>query len=750
MASLNPELPPWFIGIVERLLEKDPSRRFNSAKEVSELLEGCLAHLQQPASVPLPAELPVPTARPVSKLRKFFWKGTITMIVTLGSALLGMFLMQSTEPPDIAGRWSGEGWGQVVLAQTAAGEYAGTYSDTVDRGPGKIELRWSRIERRFNGTWSEGEARFGDLSIRLADREIRGALTTDPKSKLNPTTPRLADLTWIKTAKTSDSGTLNAAQRNYRDWTEETFHGLLGSSRWENLTSQEKDAEEEQCLMRLSIDDYMLRVAAINTLAALKSKKAVSGLLKIAAERTEKDNRDRWMAIRALGIIGDPKVVPELVQLTYHYNQNTRFWAQISLVRLTGENFGRDVAAWREWWSKQGGKPPIAEQKVVWATSPEAIQWSSPEKIDEMDRQWASGKAEAEKSAAGGPPQIVSVSPVNGVKDVDPAMKEVTVTFDRDMSPSFTWNGKGADFPFVPDSNAFWRDNRTCVLPVKLEPGRSYRIGLNTFSPNHQSFCSAQGVRVLPTTICFSTRGTRCPDEGSGASKSQVEPPKVEPNSQTVVEGVGWESFRVGAHRDELIKTYGNPEPSPGTQWTGWIPRHHIDCWFDPAGRVTSVQFHEGFKLPLTSGVKIGSSENQVLSAYGVPEELLQQPQWREFVYYKRGLILWLMDSNVVLFNVMQQRNASSGPLLGIGVALGREDDHVVVRKVFPKSPAESAGMESGDLLLEIDGHPLKGSTEEAVKSIRGEAGTVVKIKVRKKDGTAVEIAITREPLSFP
>ena len=49
MASLNPELPPWFVSIVERLLEKEPARRFGSAKEVSELLEGCLAHVQQPA-----------------------------------------------------------------------------------------------------------------------------------------------------------------------------------------------------------------------------------------------------------------------------------------------------------------------------------------------------------------------------------------------------------------------------------------------------------------------------------------------------------------------------------------------------------------------------------------------------------------------------------------------------------------------------------------------------------------------------
>ena len=212
MASLNPELPPWFIGIVERLLEKDPSRRFGSAKEVSELLEGCLAHLQQPASVPLPRRFRAarsaghsvpPDGRGTRSCRRYafvdtarntIFKGAIAMIATLGIALLGMFLMQATEPPDIAGQWSGEGWGQVVLKQTAPGEYAGTYSDTVGKEPGKIELKWSRIERRFNGTWSEGDDRFGELSIRLADHEIRGALTTDPKSKINPATPRLADL----------------------------------------------------------------------------------------------------------------------------------------------------------------------------------------------------------------------------------------------------------------------------------------------------------------------------------------------------------------------------------------------------------------------------------------------------------------------------------------------------------------------------------------------------------------------------
>ena len=51
-----------------------------------------------------------------------------------------------------------------------------------------------------------------------------------------------------------------------------------------------------------------------------------------------------------LGLIGDKAAVPGLIDLVYHPNQNTRFWAQISLVRLTGKNFGRDADAWRRWW----------------------------------------------------------------------------------------------------------------------------------------------------------------------------------------------------------------------------------------------------------------------------------------------------------------------------------------------------------------------------------------------------------------
>jgi serine/threonine protein kinase len=50
--TLNPAIPDWLDTVVVRLLAKDPSQRFQSAGEVASLLEGQLAHLQQPVTSP--------------------------------------------------------------------------------------------------------------------------------------------------------------------------------------------------------------------------------------------------------------------------------------------------------------------------------------------------------------------------------------------------------------------------------------------------------------------------------------------------------------------------------------------------------------------------------------------------------------------------------------------------------------------------------------------------------------------------
>jgi serine/threonine protein kinase len=62
--SVNPEVPAWLEALVARLMAKDPDRRFQTAAEVAALLEGYLAHLAQPATVPAPALVPFPLPLP--------------------------------------------------------------------------------------------------------------------------------------------------------------------------------------------------------------------------------------------------------------------------------------------------------------------------------------------------------------------------------------------------------------------------------------------------------------------------------------------------------------------------------------------------------------------------------------------------------------------------------------------------------------------------------------------------------------
>jgi serine/threonine protein kinase/WD40 repeat protein len=52
--EINSDIPDWLDAIIRKLHAKDPAHRFQSAKEVADLLGQHLAHLQQPAVVPMP------------------------------------------------------------------------------------------------------------------------------------------------------------------------------------------------------------------------------------------------------------------------------------------------------------------------------------------------------------------------------------------------------------------------------------------------------------------------------------------------------------------------------------------------------------------------------------------------------------------------------------------------------------------------------------------------------------------------
>lgn len=158
-------------------------------------------------------------------------------------------------------------------------------------------------------------------------------------------------------------------------------------------------------------------------------------------------------------------------------------------------------------------------------------------------------------SPPAGPPQIVSSVPAADATDVDPATTEVAVTFDRDMASGFSWTGGPPELPPSPaGQKAHWRDKRTCVLPVKLEAGRSYRVGVN--SPSFRNFKSVQGVAVEPTEIRFTTKGA------AGPALS----PDGKPQIVQMAPANGAQD--VDPKTKELRVTF-NVVMAPGFSWTG-------------------------------------------------------------------------------------------------------------------------------------------------------------------------------------
>ena len=198
--EINPDIPEWLCQIIHQLMSKDAADRFDSAEDVQELLEQCLAHLQQPETVLLPESLLTQ-----SKPTRLF--GMKTAIATLGISLLAFFVWQATTPPDISGSWTGDGWGQVTLKQIKPGKYEGTYTDTYGPEAGTIELKWSRLDQRFRGTWGEGERRTGKLSVELAKDVIRGRWEASKQSEINPGSPELSELVWVRTLGSSTPDT---------------------------------------------------------------------------------------------------------------------------------------------------------------------------------------------------------------------------------------------------------------------------------------------------------------------------------------------------------------------------------------------------------------------------------------------------------------------------------------------------------------------------------------------------------------
>lgn len=93
------------------------------------------------------------------------------------------------------------------------------------------------------------------------------------------------------------------------------------------------------------------------------------------------------------------------------------------------------------------------------------------------------------------------------------------------------------------------------------------------------------------------------------------------------------------------------------------------------------------------------------------------------------------------------------GSFSGVGMTVGEAGKNGLrVGFVFKKSPADDAGIETGDVIVTVDGESIKGeSSDLTVAKIKGPEGTDVTLGVKKQGkGKVEDLKLTREEIRVP
>jgi carboxyl-terminal processing protease len=130
---------------------------------------------------------------------------------------------------------------------------------------------------------------------------------------------------------------------------------------------------------------------------------------------------------------------------------------------------------------------------------------------------------------------------------------------------------------------------------------------------------------------------------------------------------------------------------------------------------------------------------------YVRPENLDDQSLFEAAV---NGMLAILNDTGTfyVTPEDYQTSTVLTGSFEGIGATVSSQGNDIVIVAPIEGTPAERAGLESGDVIRAVDGEDTTGWTvEKAVLRIRGPRGTDVVLTVEHPDGTLEDFTITRD-----
>ncbi|MGH1398803.1 MAG: S41 family peptidase [Alphaproteobacteria bacterium] len=94
---------------------------------------------------------------------------------------------------------------------------------------------------------------------------------------------------------------------------------------------------------------------------------------------------------------------------------------------------------------------------------------------------------------------------------------------------------------------------------------------------------------------------------------------------------------------------------------------------------------------------------------------------------------------------------STKGEFGGLGIEVTMENGLVKVVSPIDETPAAKAGVQAGDLIVDIDGEPVMGLTlSEAVDKMRGKVGTEIDIIISREGAEApIEITIVRDVIKI-
>ena len=171
--ELNPDIPLWLEAIISRLLKKNASDRYQSAKEVAELLSSWLAHVQRPTAVPAPIAVTLnepPKQDPVTPK---------TLDIEHKSVDLKSVDVPSSRPLPLWGYYS-----QQFPFDGGVESFFDFATQTLERN-GFIVVERTPSRLKLDGPWWKKETNFALKSVPQIEFQVdRGTLSVQAKLRI--------------------------------------------------------------------------------------------------------------------------------------------------------------------------------------------------------------------------------------------------------------------------------------------------------------------------------------------------------------------------------------------------------------------------------------------------------------------------------------------------------------------------------------------------------------------------------------